>query len=272
MSIPATNRQEMTRQEIEEVITAFGAAARRAHEAGADAVQLHAAHGYLISQFLSPFFNKRKDDWGGSDEKRFRFLKEIILEVKKCVPEDLPVLVKINTQDYTPKQGITISLATKYARWLADLGIDGIEVSCGTLSYSMFNMVRGEVPTAEIIMYFPWWRKLLGGLMLKNMEGKFNIEEGYNLEAAKAIKPVMGAIPLFLVGGMRKAAHMEKLIEDKDADFISMSRPFIREPYIVKRIEEGKTDSVSCVSCNKCFAAVANEMAVRCYNKGFPKN
>ena len=104
------------------------------------------------------------------------------------------------------------------------------------------------------------------------MEGKFDLEEGYNLEAAKQIKPVMKGKPLFLVGGLRKVAHMEEVLNNGFADFISMSRPFIREPNIVDKIKEGKTDSVACVSCNKCFAAAANLMPVYCYNKGFPTN
>jgi len=270
-NIYMTKPKEMTEEEIQETIKAFGAAAFRAGEAGADGVQIHAAHGYLINQFLSPFFNKREDYWGGSDEKRFRFIKEIAQEIRKNIPDDMFVLVKLNTQDYTPKEGITIELSKKYAEWLADLPIDGLEVSCGTLSYSMFNMIRGDVPTKEIIMRFPLWRKILGKLMLKNMEGKFDLEEGYNLEAAKAIKPVIGEMPLFVVGGLRRVAHMEEVLNNGFADFISMSRPFIREPNIVKKIKEGKSDAVACVSCNKCFAAAANDMPVYCYNKGFPK-
>ncbi len=263
--------KEMTEEEIQEVIKAFGAAAKRAKEAGADGVQIHAAHGYLVNQFLSPFFNHRSDAWGGSAENRFRFLKEIILEIRKGLSEEMPILVKLNTQDYTPKEGITLYLAKKYAEWLSNLPIDGLEVSCGTLSYSMFNMVRGDVPTNEIVMNFPWWRKMLGKPMLRNMEGKFDLEEGYNIAAGRVIKPVLGEIPLLVVGGLRRVRHMEEILEKEDADFISMSRPFIREPYLVKQIKEGKTDSVACVSCNKCFAAVANDMPVRCYNEGFPR-
>ena len=270
-NIYMTKPREMTEEEIQETIKAFGAAAFLASEAGADGVQIHAAHGYLVNQFLSPFFNKRKDHWGGSDENRFRFIKEIAQEIRKNISDEMFILVKLNTQDYTPKEGITIELSKKYSEWLAGLPIDGIEVSCGTLSYSMFNMIRGDVPTEEIIMRFPLWRKILGKLMLKNMEGKFDLEEGYNLEAAKAIKPVIGKIPLLVVGGLRRVAHMEEVLNNGFADFISMSRPFIREPNIVKKINEGKSDSVACVSCNKCFAAVANYMPVYCYNKGFPK-
>jgi 2,4-dienoyl-CoA reductase-like NADH-dependent reductase (Old Yellow Enzyme family) len=263
--------KEMKEKEIQEVIRAFGAAASRADKSGADGVQIHAAHGYLVNQFLSPFFNKRSDSWGSSDQNRFRFIKEVILEVKKNISEDMIILVKLNTQDFTPKEGITLELAKKYSAWLAELPLDGLEISCGTLTYSMFNMVRGDVPTEEIIMNFPWWRKKIGKIMLKKMEGKFDLEEGYNLEAAKLIKPVMGEIPLMVVGGLRKVTQMEKVIGNGLADFISMSRPFIREPNIVNRIKDGKADAVSCISCNKCFAGVANYLPVSCYTKGFPK-
>lgn len=262
--------REMTIEEIQKIIMAFAAAAKRAFEAGADGVQVHAAHGYLVNQFLSPFFNRRIDNYGGSPENRFRFLKEIILEIKKSLPPDKAVLVKLNTQDYTPRDGIDLDLAGLYAQWLADLQIDALEVSCGTLSYSMFNMVRGNVPVDDIVMNFPLWRKILGKMILKKMVGKFDLTEGYNVAAAEIIKPVIGNIPLIVVGGMRKTNHMEEVITNGLADFISMCRPFIREPNIVKKIKKGKTDSVACVSCNRCFAAAANYIPVYCYNSGFP--
>ncbi len=262
--------KEMTEDEIMEMIKAFGAAAKRAVQAGADAVQLHGAHGYLISEFLSPFFNIRTDAWGGSDENRFRFLKEIIQEVKKVVPSGFPVLVKMNTNDYTPKEGIVPALAARYAGWLAELKTDGLEVSCGTTNYSYMNMCRGDVPTAELLQSLAWYEKPLGRLMIGKLEGKYNLEEGYNLEAAMVIKPILGDTPLILVGGMRSVSHMEDVLENNYADFISMSRPFIREPFLPNQIKEGKTDKVACVSCNRCFAAIANKLPVYCYNKGFP--
>ena len=263
--------KEMTENEILETIKSFGAAAKRAVQAGADMIQLHAAHGYLICEFLSPFFNIRTDSWGGSDEYRFRFLKEIYQEVKNVVPEGYPVFVKLNTNDYTPKEGITPSLAAKFAKWLAELGIDAVEVSCGATNYSYMNMCRGDVPTPELVQGLSWWEKPIGKLMISKLEGRYNLEEGYNLGAAKMIKPVLGDTPLLLVGGMRKVSHMEDILKNGYADIISMSRPFIREPFLVKKIEEGKMEKVSCVSCNRCLAAVVNNLPVYCYNKGFPK-
>ena len=261
----------MTEEQIQEVIQAFGRAARRAIEAGADGVQIHAAHGHLVSQFLSPFFNRRTDGWGGSDENRFRFLKEIVLETRRVLPKGVPILVKLNTHDHTPQEGVTLPLATEYAKWLAELKIDGVELTCGTQLYSSFNVFRGEVPVPELVKALPWWQKSLGRLLLNRMVGKYDLQEGYNLEAAKMVKPAVGQVPVFLVGGLRRASHMEEILEKGYADFISMCRPFIREPFLVKRIREGKTSAAACVSCNMCAAAVLNNMPIRCYAKGFPK-
>jgi 2,4-dienoyl-CoA reductase-like NADH-dependent reductase (Old Yellow Enzyme family) len=262
--------REMTENEIMETITAFGASAKRAVAAGADGIQLHGAHGYLISEFLSPFFNIRTDSWGGSDKNRFRFLKKVFQEVKKMVPDGYPVLVKLNADDHTPKEGITATLAAKYTGWLAELGIAGVEVSCGTSNYSYMNMCRGDVPTPELVKSLSWWKKPIGRLMISKLEGKYELKEGYNIEAAKVIKPVLGDTPLLLVGGMRTVSHMEEVLENNYADFISMSRPFIKEPFLVNKIKEGKMDKVSCVSCNRCMAALPNEIPINCYNKGFP--
>ena len=258
----------MEHEQILEVIQAFRKAVRRAVEAGADGVQIHAAHGYLVNQFLSPFFNIRKDDWGGSDENRFRFLREIILESKKEMPGNMPLLVKLNAHDHTPQEGITPALAKQYAEWLTELGIGGLEISCGSPAYAFMNMCQGEVPVKELVGGLAWWMRPVAKRMLGGMVGKYDLHEGYNLEAAKMIKPVMGKVPLFLVGGLRRVSQMEDILEKGYAEFISMSRPFIREPFLVKKLKEEKADMVSCVSCNKCLAAAANDLPIRCYNKG----
>ncbi len=262
--------KEMSEDQIQEVIHAFGIAANRAVEAGVDGIQLHAAHGFLINQFISPFFNHRKDEWGGSDKNRFRFLKEVILKVRKTIPVGMPVLVKLNTHDYTPHDGITPSLAVTYAKWLAELEINGLEISCGSAVYSFMNMCRGDVPAEELVNSLPFWKRPMGKLMMRSMVGKYGFEEGYNIQAAKMIKPVLGDIPLCVVGGLRKVAEMTRAIEEHYVDCISMSRPFIREPFIVKKIREGKAEDVACVSCNRCLAAISHNISVKCYNKGLP--
>lgn len=265
---PATLNKphQMTDKEIKETIFAFVYAANRAVKAGADAIQLHAAHGYLMSEFLSPFFNRRKDEWGGSDENRFRFIKEVITNIKEVLPGDMPILVKMNANDFTPKKGMTPDLAARYAKWMVDLGVDAVEASCGT-AYS-FHTIRGDIPADELIEGLPFWMKPIGKLKLNAMAKTNKFEEAFNLTAGKVMKRMMGKASLILVGGLRKLTHMEEIIERGDADLISMSRPFIREPFLVKKFKEGKSTKASCINCNKCFAAMYNALPVRCYQKG----
>ncbi|MCB2148330.1 MAG: NADH:flavin oxidoreductase [Deltaproteobacteria bacterium] len=260
----------MDEHQILESIEAFAAAAKRAHQAGADAVQIHAAHGYLINEFLSPYFNHRKDSWGGSEAGRFRFLEAIVTRVQKAVPDGVPVLVKLNTNDFTPRNGITPDLAATYAKWLVELGVAAIEVSCGT--YYGFQTIRGDIPGAELVRALPAWMRPVARLKMK-MQGPANrFKEAYNLDAALTIRPVMKGVPLILVGGMRRLSQMEKTVSRGVADMISMSRPFIREPSLVRRFSEGKATEAACISCNRCFAAMFNTIPVRCYQKGRPQN
>lgn len=259
--------REMLEDDIREAVDAFGKAAHRAMEAGADGIRLHAAHGYLINQFLSPYFNRRVDGWGGSDEKRFRFLEEVLSEVKRSVPKATPILVKLSTDDHTPGPGITPPLAQYYARRLAELGIHGFEPSSGAAHYSFMNMCRGEVPVKELVAGRSFWEKLPAKMKLSQMVGKFDFQEGYHVEVAKLIRAVVGTASIFLVGGMRTVGFMEEAVRNGYGEFISMSRPFIREPFLVKRIRQGKTDRASCVSCNKCLARLANRQPVKCDHK-----
>jgi len=260
----------MTEAEIHEVIDAYASAAARMVEAGTDAIHFSAGAGYLPNQFLSPYLNQRKDKWGGSDENRFRFVRETVLAVKKKMPDGMPLVMKLNAVDYTPKDGITETLARIYAGWLSELNVEALEITTGTTIYSNMHMWRGEVPVAEIMRTVPLWQKPVAWLMLRSMVGKFDFEEMWNLKHAKVIKPVLGKTKMFVVGGNRRVEQMEKLIKDGHADAISMCRPFIREPYLVKRIKEGKTKKAACISCNKCVGAVVNDMPLRCYADGLP--
>lgn len=261
--------RQMTEAMIEEVIEAFTAAAVRAAEAGADAVQIHAAHGYLVNEFLSPFFNKRKDRWGGSDENRLRFPAEIIRRIKSRLPNTMPVLVKMNTNDYTPAKGIEPPLAAVYAKRLIQIGVDALEVSCGT--YYTFHGLRGDIPVAEMAAGLPLWMRPVAKVKLRFQKKENTFVPAYNLAAAKRIKPEIGETPLMLVGGMRKLTEMAEVVENGHADLISMSRPFIREPFLVKRFKENKSAEAACISCNKCFAAMFNNMPIRCYVDGLPR-
>ncbi|MBU1168569.1 MAG: NADH:flavin oxidoreductase [Proteobacteria bacterium] len=258
--------RSMNHKEIVHVIKTFGDSAKRAKHAGFDGIQIHAAHGYLISEFLSPFFNSRNDEWGGSSEKRFRLLKEVFESVRDAVGTSYPVTVKINIQDYTPKTGLSLEESIEHIKRLVDLGIDGVEISCGTLSFSMFNQSRGNVPVQAFAKTMPLPFRPFTRLLLRSVypEIKFRFYENYNLWASKDIKPIMGDTPLILVGGLRSYHALEDILNRNEADFVSMCRPFIRQPLFVKNWSEGNVKPLTCTNCNNCLGGIALHEQLRC--------
>ena len=268
---PSTREDPMDEEAIHQVILSFVKAAERTVTAGADGIQIHAAHGYLVHEFLSPFFNHREDSWGGSEENRFRFLREIIVETRKILPPGMALTIKFNAHDYTQQEGITPPMAVGYARRLAVLGIDGLEISCGTSALSPWSMCRGEVPIPEILRNVESYKRPRVEENLQKTRDNFRFKEGYNLDKAIMIRPVMGNIPLFAVGGWRTVSAMEEAVQKGHTDLISMCRPFIREPSLVRKIQEGKTLASSCTNCNRCLMALAGDLPGRCYIKGLPE-
>ncbi len=122
----------------------------------------------------------------------------------------------------------------------------------------------------ELVESFPRWKRLAGRMLMKRLVGKFDLVEGYNLDAARVVKPALGTVPLVLVGGMRTLSFMEGVVTRGEAEFVSLSRPFIREPSLVRRFQEGKALATTCESCNLCLAAINNERPVRCYHRTQP--
>lgn len=218
-------RKEMTLDDIHEIVEAFGQAAHRAKEAGFDGVQIHGAHGYLLSQFLSPAFNKRTDAYGGPVENRARALLEVLQGVRTAVGEDFPVLVKMNSQDFLDN-GLTSEDSLKVGTLLQEGGIDAIELSGGTLISRKLSPSRMGVKSED--------------------------KEAYFREAAKAFKEAL-QVPIIMVGGIRSFHLAERLVEEGYADYVSMSRPFIREPYLVTRWASGDLRKADCISDNQCF-------------------
>jgi 2,4-dienoyl-CoA reductase-like NADH-dependent reductase (Old Yellow Enzyme family) len=216
---------EMTQQDIGEIITAFAQAARRAKEYGFDAVQLHGAHGYLINQFLSPLTNKRVDEYGGSIEKRCRFLMEIYRAVRNIVGADYPVMAKLNGDDFLDG-GLQATDAVYAAKLLDQSGIDAIEVSGGTPASGDHNPIRVKIKTPD--------------------------QEAYNLGLAEQIKKEVSC-PVMVVGGFRSLEVIEKVLHDGAADYISLARPLVREPDLAKRWMSGDRAPARCISCNGCF-------------------
>lgn len=255
--------REMTEEEILSAIEEFAQGARRMKEAGFDGVQIHAAHGYLINQFLSSYTNRRKDRWGGSLENRMRFLVEVYKQIRAKVGEGYPILVKINAVDYA-KGGVTVEQCVAACRKLEELGIAAIEVS-GGIAEKGLSTIKGEIPMDLLLEGRRWFERAGLRLAAKALRRAAAFEEGYFLPLAAEVKRHV-KVPVLAVGGMRTLARMEEVVEKGWADFISLCRPLIRQPNLVRLFEEGRADASSCTSCNRCSLQILlHRRPMKCY-------
>jgi 2,4-dienoyl-CoA reductase-like NADH-dependent reductase (Old Yellow Enzyme family) len=233
----------LTTEDIQILITAYARAAYRARTAGFDGIQLHSAHGYLLSQFLSPAYNQRRDDYGGSVENRCRIHVEILKAIRSKVGADFPVLIKINSEDCI-ENGLTLVDSLEAAGRMVDAGLDGIELSGGTLTSGKLSPSRMGINKVE--------------------------KEAYFKNAAEAFKKTIH-VPLILVGGMRSPSVAEQTVSTGTADYISLSRPFIREPGLINRWKSGDTRPAFCTSDNLCFAPAMEGKGVQCITEQLEK-
>ncbi len=243
--------REMTSEEIKEIIEAFAQAIRRAKDAGFDAVQLHSAHGYLLSEFLSPYTNKRVDEYGGNIENRIRIFKDIYKRSRELVPKNYPLLIKMNGSDFL-KNGLEIEESKIFAIELSKIGFNAIEISGGM--WECIFRSKQELG---------WAPKFLPESRIKI--GKLN-QIAYNLPFAKEIK-AMADIPLILVGGINNLELAQQILKKGNADFISFCRPFIREPDFPNKWLKGiGNGTVECIYCNSCISSILTG-GIRCINK-----
>ena len=256
--------REITVEEIGKVIEAFAEAASRVKRAGFDGVQLNAAHGYLINQFLSAHTNRRKDGWGGSLENRMRFVIEIVQAIRDQVDKDFPILAKINSRDNI-KNGVTLPESIALSKKLDEIGIDALEIS-GGIKESGFTTTRGDIPEDILTKNFNPIERLIFKFVRGKLKKAAQFQEGYHLPQAAAIKKSV-RVPIILVGGLRNRAMMEAVLEQGNADLVAMSRPFIRQPNLVDRFyKKPASESVTCVNCNRCTVEIImNSKPLRCY-------
>ncbi len=219
-----------TEEEIFEVIAAFGDAAVRARRAGFDGIQVHAAHESLLSQWLSPLYNLRNDAWGGSVENRCRLHCEIVREIKRWGGVDFMVIVKLGIED-TLAGGTVEAEGIRAATLLAAQGnVDIIEVSQGLQNMDDMERtcLRPHILSTDREAYFRTW-------------------------AGKVRAAVRGGALVTLQGGLRTPSLMEEILQRGEADFVSLCRPYIREPGLVNRWAEGDRSRAKCISCNRCL-------------------
>jgi 2,4-dienoyl-CoA reductase-like NADH-dependent reductase (Old Yellow Enzyme family) len=235
-SLLKTPGSEMTMADIQRVVDSFAQAARRAKQAEFDGVQIHAAHGYLLSQFLSPAFNQRNDEYGGTVEKCARIVLEVLQAIRRVVGRYYPIFVKINCEDFI-RHGLTLEDFLQIGIMLDRAGIDAIEVSGGTFLSGKLSPFRKEIV--------------------------FERNQAYFRKATKALKTRIKA-PVILVGGIRSYLLAERLVMEGVANYISMSRPFIREPRLIARWQSGNLRKATCISCNGCFSPAMSGKGIYC--------
>jgi 2,4-dienoyl-CoA reductase-like NADH-dependent reductase (Old Yellow Enzyme family) len=221
------NFHEATPEEIDQVVRGFAAGAARAKAAGFDAVEIHAAHDSLLSQFLSPLSNRRADRWGGSAANRARLHADVIRAVRDAVGPDFPLIVKLGVQDSVPG-GLSLADGVAAASVCRDAGADMLEISVG---------LAGTDVMKESVLLGP----------ITKIE-----QEAFTRESCRAVKAATG-IPTIITGGLRSLALIEEIVAAGEADLVGICRPFIREPALINRWKAGDRKKAACISCNKCL-------------------
>jgi 2,4-dienoyl-CoA reductase-like NADH-dependent reductase (Old Yellow Enzyme family) len=215
---------EATIEDIQHVVRTYGHLAALVRESNFDAVQIHAAHGYGLHQFLSPYMNRRTDEYGGTVANRCRIIAEIRTAISRDAGSDFPVWIKLTTGDFLDG-AMDISDAVAVAMLLETYGFFAVEPSCGSL---------------------------IGNWKSRGPNDKRDWKEAYNLERIEKIKENVH-IPVVAVGGLRRLDAIESIIKTGQADFAAMSRPFLREPDLVERWKSGDSSPSKCSTCNACF-------------------
>ena len=261
----------LRRDEIVEKAKAFGDAVRLAREAGFDAVEVHAGHGYLISQFLSPYTNHRKDEYGGSLDNRMRFMRMCISEALEAAGDGMTVLVKTNMRDGF-RGGLEIDQCLEVARELERLGAHALVLSGGFVSRAPMYVMRGSMPIHTMTHYMPFGWLPLG----VKMAGRFMIpsepfKEAYFLEDALKFRAAL-KMPLVYVGGLISREKIDEVLND-GFEFVSMARALLNDPSFVNKMKEDEHARCDCGHSNYCIARMYSiEMACHKHIQNLPKS
>lgn len=260
----------MREKDMQRVQEDFGKAAEMAVKAGFDAIEIHAGHGYLLSQFLSPWTNHRKDEYGGTLENRLRFPQAIIRHVRESVGPEYPVIVKMNCEDGF-KGGLTVDEAVEAAKAFEAAGASAIVPSCGFTARTSFYMMRGQLPIREYVKSESNPVTKIGMALF----GRFIVKETpfhelFLLEEAKRIKDAV-KIPVIYIGGVLTLANMETVMKE-GFDFVQLGRATVRDPDVIKKIASGEISGVDCDHCNRCVAEMAAKgIACPAETRGFKR-
>lgn len=247
--------------ELREMARCFGDAVRTARDAGFDCVEVHAGHGYLISQFLSPYTNRRRDSYGGSLDNRMRFMRMCMEEVMKAAGSDMGVLVKTNMRDGF-KGGLEIDDCLTVARELQNLGIHALVLSGGFVSKAPMYVMRGEMPIHSMTHYMKqWWLKYGVRAVGRYMIPSVPFKELYFLEDARLFRREL-TMPLVYVGGVCSRKNADEVLDTEGFDFVQMGRALLTEPDFVNKMRNDADHNCGCDHVNYCIARMySREMA-----------
>ena len=242
----------LRREELPVIAKAYGDAVRMAREAGFDAVEIHAGHGYLISQFLSPYTNHRKDEYGGSLKNRMRFMDEVMAEVMKAAGSDMAVLVKMNMRDGF-KGGMDIDESMEVAKRLKEDGAHALVLSGGFVSKAPMYVMRGAMPIKTLTHYMDcWWLKLGVRLFGRLMIPTVPFQEAYFLDDALKFRKAIKDIPLVYVGGLVSREKIDEVL-NSGFEFVQMGRALLNEPGFVNRMMNEGRARCNCGHSNYCI-------------------
>ncbi len=246
---------------IERTTADFAAAAARARDTGIDAVELHLGHGYLLSQFISPLSNRRRDHYGGSLENRLRFPVEVVRAVREQVGRDYPVICKVNLEDGA-RGGLEIDEAVEVARVLEREGVDALVLSGGFVARNGFYMLRGDAPIASMVeVEKNPLQKITLRWMGERVIRALPFEPMFFLEGSRRVREAV-KMPLMLMGGIVSSANMQQAM-DEGFDLVAVGRALIADPDFVRRVERGEQPVSDCNHCNECVAEM-DRGGVRC--------
>jgi len=246
--------EAMTEAQIAEKVEDFGRTAEIVKEAGFDAVEIHAGHGYLLSQFLSPWTNHRRDQYGGSLENRLRFPLAVIRRVRQAVGDGFPILIKMNVSDGI-RGGLELSEAVEVARQFEAAGASALVSSCGFTAKTPLYMMRGHVPTKEMAANQNDWLIRLGmSLFGWFMVQRYRFDRLFLLKEASSINAAV-KIPVIYIGGVLRLEDIEYVLS-RGFDFLEVGRATVRDPDFVKKMESGECLASDCDQCNRCIASM----------------
>ena len=263
----------LRKDEIKQLVKDFGKAVELSRQAGFDCVEIHAGHGYLISQFLSPYTNHRHDEYGGSLDNRMRFMREVMTEVLRVAGDDMGVIVKVNMHDGF-KSGMQTPECIEVAKELQRLGAHALVLSAGFVSKAPMEVMRGAMPLKTLAYYMDmkhfWWLKAGLALVGRMMVPTVPWSEGYFLDEAKKFREAL-TMPLIYVGGLVSKQKMEEVLA-AGFEGLQMARALVHDTDFINKLQRGELECSGCKHSNYCIGRMYT-LEMKCHHcvKNLPK-